>query len=217
MELYGDESGHLRSLLKGNEELFVLAVVAGDPECCMRCPKRAVRNVADIEEAKWSDLTDTQRRRMIDCLEECEPDLSFGYVAIEREDLHRLKNHHRLYQNDLRYDWDLCVVADCYAELVRELAGDGSGCSFVFDRMISRKMSDKVVEVMEETTQEFDISYDNSRKVGGIQTADCFAGAVREHLLGGRSWLDEFESVTCATEFGLIGVERRLYDGKTGP
>ena len=217
MEFYGDESGHLRSLLEGDEDLFVLAVAAGDPECCMRCPKRAVRNVSNIEEAKWSDLTDTQRRRMIDCLAKCEPDLSFGYVAIELEDLHRLKNHHRLYQDDLRYDWDLCVIGDCYAELVRDLAGDRNGYSFIFDRMISKRKSNKVVEVIEETTRGLNVSYDNSRKTDGIQTADCFAGAVREDRLRKQNWLDEFEEVNDSTESALATVEERLFGAKTDP
>lgn len=217
MELYGDESGHLRSLLEGEEDLFVLAVVAGDPECCMRCSKRVVRNVKDIEEARWSDMTDTQRRRFIDCLIECEPDMSFGYVAIQQRDLLNLQRYYRLYEDDLNYAWDLCVIGDCYAELVRQLISNDANPRFTFDRLFSKKMSDRVVDVIRETTPGLEMNHGNSRQTSGIQTADCFAGAVREHLLEERDWLHKFQGVTCATNFALAGVERRLHEEGTGP
>lgn len=217
MELYGDESGHLRSLRDGDEDLFVLAVVAGNQECCMRCPKRAVRNVTDIEEARWSDLTTTQRRRLVDCLVECEPDLSLGYVAIEQSDLHRLQGHYHLYGDDLKYDWDLCVIADCYASIVGELLQSEGSYTFTFDRLFSKKMSQRVVEAMHETIPELEICHDDSRKVTGIQAADCFAGAVREDRLREQDWLDEFEEVSDVTETALATVEERLLDVKTAP
>lgn len=217
MELYGDESGHLRSLLDGDEDLFVLAVVAGNAECCMRCPKRAVRNVTNIEEARWNDLTATQRRRLVDCLAECEPDLSLGYVAIEQCDLRQLQGHYRLYEGDLKYDWDLCVIADCYASVVEELLQSEGNYTFTFDRLFSKKMSGRVVEAMHETTPELEICHDDSRKVAGIQTADCFAGAVREDRLREQNWLDEFEEVSDATKFALATIEDRLLNAKTGP
>lgn len=216
MELYGDESGHLRSLLDGEEDLFVLAVVAGNEECCMRCPKRAVRSVQNIEEARWSDLTDVQRRRLIDCLTDCEPDLSFGYVAIQRKDLLSLDRHYRLYEDDLQYAWDLCVIGDCYAELIGQLVEDDAYSTFTFDRIFSKKMSNRIAEIIEETITNPSILHENSHKAIGIQTADCFAGAVREQLLEERTWLDRFQDITCATEFALAGVERRLYE-ETGP
>ncbi len=217
MELFGDESGHLRSLLKGEEDIFVLGVVAGNEECCMRCPKRAVRRVQDIEEARWNDLTDLQRRRLIDCLTDCEPSLSFGYVAIQREDLLDLDRHYRLYEDDLQYAWDLCVIGDCYAELVGQLTSGDNNFTFTFDRIFSKKMSNRVTEVIQETTRGLSVQHRSSRKTVGIQTADCFAGAVREHLLKGQPWLEKFQDVTCATGFALACVERRLYDEKPGP
>lgn len=182
------------------------------PRDCIKCPKRTVRNVTDIEEAKWSDLTDTQRRRVVDCLTEFEPDLSFGYVAIERNDLLDLQNHYRLYEDDLTCDWDLCVIGDCYASLVGELARNEGSRAFTFDRLFSKKMSDRVVEVMRESKPELEIRHGNSRRVVGIQTADCFAGAVREDQLAGQNWLDEFEGVVDVTESALDTVERRLSD-----
>ena len=121
MELFGDESGHLRSILSGECDLFVVAVVGGTPTRCRACPKRAVRSVQDISEAHWCDLTDTQKRRVVDCLTESRSGLSFGYVAIEPEDIHQLQNHYRLYEDDLEHAWDLCVIGDCYAELILQL------------------------------------------------------------------------------------------------
>jgi len=212
MDLYGDESGHLRSLLQGDDEIFVLAVVAGNREWCLRCPKRAVRRVTDIEEAKWSDLTLAQRRRLVDCLVECEPTLSFGYVAIERSDLRQLRRHYRLYEDDLTYGWDLCVIADCYATLVEALLQGTGTHTFTFDRLFSKKMSAKVVEAMDEMPPELDIHHDDSRKVTGIQTADCLAGAVRDDWLGKQNWIDEFGTVNDVTDSALATVEKRLLD-----
>ncbi|WP_135854716.1 DUF3800 domain-containing protein [Halorussus salinus] len=217
MELYGDESGHLRSLLEGDEDLFVLAVVAGEAERCIRCPKRTVRNVTNIEEAKWSELTDTQRRRMVECLIECEQDLSFGYVTIDQSALLQLQAHYRLYEDDLRYAWDLCVIADCYASIIGELLQDRSGHIFTFDRLFSKKMSGRIIETMTETTPELKVRHEDSRKVTGIQTADCFAGAVRADRLQGQNWLDQFEEVSDVTESALVTVEERLLGAKTGP
>jgi hypothetical protein len=217
MELYGDESGHLRSLLEGDEDLFVLAVVAGEPERCMRCPKRTVRNVTNIEEAKWSELTDTQRRRMIGCLAECGLNLSFGYVVIEQSDLLQLQDHYRLYEDDLRYSWDLGVIADCYASIGEELLQSKGNHTFTFDRLFSKKMSKRIIETMAETTPELEVRHADSRKVTGIQTADCLAGAVREDWLREQNWLDEFEEVSNVTESALATVEERLLDLKTGP
>jgi hypothetical protein len=217
MELYGDESGHLRSLLEGDEDLFVLAVVVGDPECCVRCPKRTVRDVRNIEEAKWSELTDTQRRRMIECLAGCKPSLSFGYVTIKQSDLLQLQDHYRLYEDDLRYGWDLCVIADCYASISGELLQGKGAHTFTFDRLFSKKMSERVIDMMTEMTPELEVRHADSRKVTGIQTADCFAGAVREDRLRKQNWLDELEEVSNVTESALATVEERLLDLKTGP
>lgn len=212
MELYGDESGHLRSLLEGDEDLFVLAVVAGKSEDCMRCPKRAVRDVTDIDEARWSDMTDIQRRRLMDCLADYEPDLSFGYVALEQRDLLRLQNYYRLYEDNLTRDWDLCVIADCYAKLVGELLQIEGNHTFTFDRLFSKKMSGKIVDEMNNMIPELEIRHDDSRRVTGIQSADCLAGAVRDERLRGGDWLDTFERVTDVTEPALTAVEERLLD-----
>lgn len=220
MELFGDESGHLRSLLDGDCNLFVISLVAGDPARCRACPKRAVRNVQDISEARWCDLTEIQKRRMIDCLVDCGADLSYGYVAIEHADLHDLERHYRLYEDDLRYAWDLCIIGDCYAELAGQLIdGRASDCRLTFDRFMSQKMSDRIIEVIHETRSDLVVEHGNSRQVGGIQTADCFAGAVREHLQEDEDWLDSFDDnlVTCGTNYALAGVEHRLFAEETAP
>lgn len=140
MDLYGDESGHLRSLLGGDCDLFVLALVAGDPIRCQACAKKTVRAVDDIAEAKWNELTDTQKRRFVDCLADA-TDLSFGYVAIEPNDLHELEGNYRLYEDDLRYSWDLCALGDSYAELANQLASTQTNCTLTFDRVFGKKQS----------------------------------------------------------------------------
>lgn len=220
MQLFGDESGHLRSILQGDCDLFVVGLVAGDSTRCRSCPKKAVRNIQDINEAHWSELTQTQKRRLVDCLTASEEELSFGYIAIEPADLHELDKHYRFYEEDLEYAWDLCVIGDCYAELVLQLVdGGATNPTFTFDEFMSGKMSNRIVDVMADRVDGVSIEYGNSRQISGIQTADCFAGAVREHLSGDRNWLDEFDShnIVCGTEYALATVERRLYEGSTGP
>lgn len=64
MEAYGDVSGHFKSLVDGHCEVVVVGVVSGDRIAAGRCPKRTVRSVRNVEEAKWSDLTDVQKRRL---------------------------------------------------------------------------------------------------------------------------------------------------------
>lgn len=218
MEFFGDESGHLRSLLGGACELFVLAVVGGDLMACSRCPKRAVRNASDLAEAKWSDMTDVQKRRMVDCLRDS--DLSFCYVAIRESDLRDLDDHYLLFQDRLHLDWDLAVMADAYAEMLAHLAPNSSSCyPFTFDQMIGKRQSDEVADAITERLPAFDVDHAGSRQVRGLQTADCFAGAVAESLRGESDWLAQLDdaNVTCTTEYALISVEKRLHDVKTDP
>lgn len=220
MEFFGDESGHLNSLLDGACDLFVLAVVGGDRIACGRCPKRTVRNVSNLAEAKWSDMTDVQKRRMVDCLCDAGGDLSFCYVAIREADLRRLDGHYLLFQDRLRSDWDLMVMADAYAEMLSQLAPDsGVGYPFTFDRMIGKRQSDEVANAITRRLPQFDVRHAGSRQIRGLQAADCFAGAVAESLRGESDWLARFDdsNVTCATEYALIGVENRLHDVKTDP
>lgn len=220
MEFFGDESGHLNSLLDGNCDWFVLAVVGGDPLACGACPKRTVRNVSDAAEAKWNDLTEVQKRRMVDCLRDAAEDLRFCYVAIRKSDLVALDHHYLLFQDQLRHDWDLVVMAEAYASMLVEVAPEpNQGYPFTFDRIFGKAQSDVITEVLDERLPSFETRHAGSRQVRGLQAADCLAGAVAESLRDDADWLSTLgqSDVTCATEYALIGVEKRLHEVKTGP
>jgi len=82
MDYFGDESGHLESLPTGDCEVWTVVVIAGDKLAASRCAKKPVRNVTDVNEAKWNDLTDIQKRRFIDCVSDLDS-LEFAHATIE--------------------------------------------------------------------------------------------------------------------------------------
>lgn len=100
---FGDESGNFRGLLQGNEQYFGVAVVKGTAIDCARCPKRAVRRANSVDEARWTDLTDTQRRRIASCIQSVDG-IDGAYVRIERDDIHKIPNNYVLQQDSLPYD-----------------------------------------------------------------------------------------------------------------
>lgn len=75
-----------------------MAIVGGDQVSCGRCPKKTVRNIQDIDEAKWNNLFDEQKRRLFECLADVDY-IEFGYAVFKRDQLHSLENYHYLYQD----------------------------------------------------------------------------------------------------------------------
>lgn len=220
VHLYGDESGTLRNVLRGEEEVFVLGVVAGGQFDCAACAKRAVREVTDLAEAKWNDLTELQKRRVIDCFRE-KTDLSFGFAAIERESLLDLEGHYLLFRDDsFATDWDLLTIAHGYCELLHALpVSVTSQDRFRFDQLASRSISTEVLDRVESRWPELDAGYGSSRQIRGIQAADCFAGAVAEDLKRGTTWREELDGrgVVDVSAETLIRLERLLHDERAGP
>ncbi len=203
MYAFGDESGHPSDPIKGREP-FCVAVVAGEEEDCIRCPKRAVRRVSDIDEAKWNDLTDTQKRRVIDCFREHRDSLLLGYGIIQHSELMAMRRH-RFYDDSL-FDGrptDMCIQGIAYSVVLQELDfEDRPGNRFVFDRIHSSKQAEHVKEQVQNRFTKTKITFKESRTTKGIQAADCLAGAAIEPERGGRDWLDSLEddTVCCASD-----------------
>ncbi|AFZ73059.1 hypothetical protein SAMN05443661_102207 [Natronobacterium gregoryi] len=178
-----------------------------------RCSKKTVRDVQDVEEAKWSDLTNTQKRRFIDCLVEND-DTEFGYAKFTREQLQTLTDQYLLYQ-DVSFppDWDLALTGYAYGELLFEKgARDERRVTFEFDHVASQSDSADIASHIEEFVPNTSPKYKSSHSSPGIQTADCFAGAVAEDHKKDTDWIDSIDSdrIISCTETSLIQLENNL-------
>ena len=216
MDYFGDESGHFRGLLHGDCEVCVIAVVAGARIDCIRCPKKTVRNITDIPEAKWNDLKDHQKRRFFECFAE-QDGIEFGYARITQEDLHTMDGYHHIYQNiSFPPDWDLALTGYAYGEILFELgARDERRTCFEFDRISSKKQSEEVLEHVQHFVRDLDQAfYKGSRECPGIQAADCLAGGVAEDYKSDTDWLGylDTDSVTDCKGLSLLQLENRLTD-----
>lgn len=223
MHAFGDESGHLRSVLRDGGT-FTQAVVAGDTSKSGACPKRAVRNIRNIKEAKWNEFDEVRKRRFCDCLKEYD-DLAIGYVVITGSDLQELDRSYMLYQDDnyLSVDWDISMMAHAYAELLNQIIPDqGQPVSFHFDRIFTPGESKKLGSLVENKTDDVAASHNQSTQMKGIQAADCVAGAAREDTHDGTEWIERIASDRNsepieATDFALARFEGYLHSGKTAP
>ena len=213
MDYFGDESGQFKGVLNGDCEVCVIGVVAGTKIDCMRCPKRTVRRIDDIPEAKWNDLMDHQKRRLFECFAE-QDQLEFGYALFDRDKLHSMENYHLLY-NDVEFppSWDLALSGYAYGEVLFEMGVlDDMRASFEFDRISSQKQCDAVKNHVLHFVDLQNVYYNGSRQSGGIQAADCLAGAVAEDYKKDTNWLDHLDGddvVECSSA-SLIQLENRL-------
>lgn len=212
MDYFGDESGHLKGVLQEDCEVCVIGVVGGTRVSCGSCPKRAVRRVEDIDEAKWNNMLDKQKRRVLECFSE--KDLQFGYVQFTREKLHTMDEYHQLYQ-DVSFPpaWDIALAGYAYGEVLYELgAPDDRMATFTFDRISSRKQSEKLLEHVYEFADDVNPFIEGSKASSGVQAADCLAGAIAEDIRKDTDWksyLDGVDIVEC-TATSLAKLETDL-------
>lgn len=181
MQAFGDVSGHFKSLIDGHCEVAVVGVVVGDQIAAGRCAKQIVRDVQDIKEAKWNDLTAVQKRRVVECLADSDR-LQFGYATFTSDDFHTLRDHYLLHQ-DVCFppDWDLALTGYAYGEVLFEHgAPDESRVVFEFDRVASRPQSEAIADHIETFVPDVNPFIAGSHDSAGIQSADCLAGAVAE-------------------------------------
>lgn len=188
MPYYGDISGSLKGLISGDDELCVAAIVGGDVDDCCRCPKQTIRNVADIEEARWYNLLDTQKRRFVDCLRSNRKCLDAGYAKIRERDLQKLSGSYKIYQPDYIPEWPILFRSDIYFEILNSLTDTNSRDWFYPDRIHSPKQCELLEDELNEYLPQFNISTACSRQKKGIQTADCLAGSIRETEIGRTDW-----------------------------
>jgi hypothetical protein len=207
MYAYGDESGHLRNLLNGNCDVFVLAIVAGEQYDCSACPKQAVRRITDLEEAKWKNLTTHQKRRVVDCFADQERDLSYGYIALSRSDLQELDESYLLYQDRaFERDWDLSVIGYGYAHMLKNVISNKVHINFTFDRIFGRAQSNQVAQTIRQTDLSADIQHKSSHSTRGIQAADCIAGLVAEAYRGRSKWINKLHEQMAELSCDFVGV-----------
>lgn len=213
---FGDESGNFRGLLSGNEQYFGVAVVKGEASECARCPKRAVRRASGVEEARWSDLTDVQRRRVSDCIQSVDG-LEAAVAVIESRNINRLTHGYVLRQDSLEYDNDMVVLACLYGAALAQLdIMSVQNPQFTFDRCISVKMSNQVCELLQNSGLPGVIEHRASKAVRGIQLADCVIGAFVSDRYAGTEYLAG-GPVTEITTYGLAVLEKTLSDLRAGP
>ncbi|WP_247730908.1 DUF3800 domain-containing protein [Halovivax limisalsi] len=213
MQGYGDVSGHFRGLIQGDCDVVVVGVVFGDQIQAGRCAKKTVRNIQHVEEAKWNDLNETQKRRILECFEEVRG-LEFGYSLFTREKLRRLEDQYLLYQ-DVSFppDWDLALTGYAYGELLLEYGAlDARRVIFEFDRVASDAQSNSVATHIGTFVPEATIQVGSSHNTPGIQAADCFAGAIAEDYKKETDWLSilDSETITDCTAGALIQLENDL-------
>jgi len=220
MDYFGDESGHLKGVLQGDCEVCVIGIVGGDRVSCASCPKKTVRNIDDIPEARWNDLMDHQKRRLFECFADNDY-LEFGYAVFDRDRLHTMDNYHYLYDDVcLPPAWDLALAGYAYGEILYEMDADQEQiATFTFDRISSKKQSEKVAAHFETFVPGVDPFIKGSRQSPGIQAADCLAGAVAEDIKSDTEWLDYLDDdlITKATYTSLAKLEHDISVHESGP
>lgn len=213
MQGYGDVSGHFRNLLTGQCDVVVVGVVFGDQIKAGRCARKAVRRVQDIDEAKWRDLTEVQKRRVIECF--ADNDLEFGCAKFTRERLQRVTDQYLLYQ-DVCFPprWDLALTGYAYGEILFEKgARDAKRVIFTFDQVASNNQSKALANHIQDFVPGAQPIIGSSHQQRGIQSADCFAGAVAEDHNRGTSWIDSIDEARIleCSHTTLVQLENDLH------
>lgn len=208
MPLYGDESGHFRSVLEGEDDVVVVAVVSGPENACIRCPSRTVDRRGELDEAKWSDLNDVEKRRFADCLRDSQDSLKCGFAAFSRDALHRMSYSYRFHEEGkFEYNRDVSAMAWCYCELVSQIVPNDQRDTIVFDQFFHRSQSENLKEMLSQRVNDrISVEYDTPHGSKGIQSADCIAGAVSEHRRGGYNWLERLDESTVIDATDPVGA-----------
>lgn len=220
MQYFGDESGHFPSMIDGNESVFSVAVVCGNPENVGRCSRRAVRDIRPLSEAKWADMQQLQKRRYCDCVTENADSIKGAFARITPSDIRSLKQGYRLYNAldlfDIRADE--IVIGSLYAALLRELEAEfQSRATFTFDKYLEGTPSENIVSVITHFV-DIDVEYEQSTRKKSIQTADCVAGASTEDVKHDTGWIASMAPVIKdASDHGYWMLEEVLKEYSTGP
>ena len=167
-------------------------------------------------------MKDVQKRRFFDCLSDQQDSLTYGYAIVRQKHLESLEKYHLLYQDsELDLEWDLAFTGYVYGEILFEMeAQKEKRTTFTFDRVASKKQSEKVAAHMDKFVQGLKSYYAGSRQKHGVQAADCLAGAIAEDERKGTNWKDKLDDrnvVINAKSNALIQLENDLVSQNTGP
>lgn len=215
MAYFGDVSGHFRGLLNGHCDVCVVAVVAGDPLNCQRCPKRTMRRVSGQDQARWNELKEVEKRRFFQCLNKEGPSLSIGFGTYKQEQLNSLQSSHMLYLDDRATDWDIALKALSYTEVLMEMTEGSQSIDFTADQFASTPQRQTLVDMIENRLNYVSASTASAKQKVGIQTADCVAGGIREQCEGGEPWmdyLDDTKIIPNINHWSLAALQHYLSD-----
>ncbi|MFB6196912.1 MAG: hypothetical protein ABEI52_01410 [Halobacteriaceae archaeon] len=217
MHYFGDESGNFHQVATNGDDIFAMALVAGDPPHPARCANHAIAKSA-TGEAKWSDMNAWEKERFITCLDSLEAPIEMSYFTLSYTDVVTIPAQHRLFLDNGGID--PTVVAD--------VLGIGYGCLLrsmnvskdlhpilTFDRFIGNKQSNGVITRIEEMVDLNTVRAANSRMTTGIQSADCIAGAAREDRLKGSEWLSRLRLPATDIRNSVQGRLEMFLSGKS--
>jgi len=196
-----------------------MGIVYGNELDCQRCPQRTLRRLDDVPEVKWNNLRNHQKRRVIECIDdEIE---RIHWITIDRQMLNDLDHSYALYNHDVfDIERDLAIIAIGYREMLFPIdTSSGNQYEFIFDQLFDSHTSGAVNSKINRSLDEWSVEYGNSRRIGGIQSADCVAGAASEDYSTDSDWLDiiaEDKSESFTDEM-LMRVEHRLHESRTEP
>lgn len=195
MDYFGDESGQFNALLSGEEHCISHAVIKSPSRESMTCSNKVVRSIKNVSEVKWNDMRYEDKRRFLDCFSKRESDIHVATATITQSDIKSLDHNYLLYQDSLQYISPIMFAGIVYGGLLIELdIHEDSTPSFKFDRLYSKKQSNKVTDVVLNQISHIDCSSHNSQNIRGIQSADCIAGAVREDCYKNTSWMNHLQN-----------------------
>lgn len=213
MDAFGDVSGDFRSLIKHHCPVVVVGVVMGDRMGASRCPKQTIRRVDDVQEAKWRNMNDVQKRRCVECFA-ANDSLDFGYALFTADDLHQLKYHYLLHQEvSFPPDWDIALTGYAYGEIMFEYgAKEERRVLFEGDRMASKPQWEAMVDHIQQFVPQVNAFMKGSQETPAIQAADCLAGAVAEDYKRDTNWLGEIDNdrLTSCSSTALIQLQNDL-------
>lgn len=210
---YGDISGDFRGLLNGNSDFCVVAVVGGSTNACMRCPKRTVRRIENVDEAHWSDLEDVEKRRFVDCVTDNCSDLKIGFAVITERDIQRLPCSYRIYQGTVSPEWDIALRAFSYSEIIFNWQDQHDRIEFYPDRFAAPAQRQQLVDFTTKILPQSTVETSSSKHRKGVQLADCVAGAIREERLDRHPWGGTIKDVCDGSDRGdeaLVQLEHWL-------
>lgn len=193
MQYFGDASGTLNQVFSSGD-VFSIAVVGGPPEHVGACPKRFKRNIGPLDEIKWYELNRTNRRRVLECIDDRDAQIQYAYATFDREDLLALEHDYLLFNEvGLPTAKDVFIKSIFYSTLLDAVGVSGGNPApiFYYDQL---PQSEILKHRLTEERSDIRPRWADSERREGVQAADCVAGAARHDRLKGANWIEEYLS-----------------------